>query len=118
MNQIILTGRLTKDVKIGTSQNNTTYSIFSLAVDRPFQKGETDFMNCVAFGKIAEILNSYCSKGSKIGVVGTLQQTSYEKDGQKTTSYKVVVSSIELIETKKSVSHDNNDNDSDEEFPF
>ena len=118
MNQVILTGRLTKDVKIGTSQNNTTYSIFSLAVDRPFQKGETDFINCVAFGKIAEVLTSYCSKGSKIGVIGTLQQTSYEKDGQKTTSYKVVVSSIELLDTKKAVSHDNNENDSDEEFPF
>ena len=59
MNLVVLTGRLTRDPELKFGQSGKAYSRFSLAVDRPFQKGETDFINCVAFGKTAELIGEY-----------------------------------------------------------
>ena len=78
------------------------YSRFSLAVDRPFQKGEADFINCVAFGKTAELIGEYLRKGRKVGVNGRLQMNRYEANGEKRTSYDVLVENIEFLEAKGS----------------
>lgn len=103
MNIIILTGRLTRDPELKFGQSGKAYSRFTLAVDRPMQKGEADFINCVAFGKTAELIGEYLRKGRKAGVTGRLQMGKYEVNGEKRTSYDVVVDTIEFLESKNAV---------------
>lgn len=98
INTIILTGRLSKDPEL--KKGKTTYCRFSLAVSRPLKKDETDFINCVAFGKTAELIGEYVRKGHKLGLQGSLQMNTYESNGEKRTSYDVVVGSIEFLENK------------------
>lgn len=100
MNLVVLTGRLTRDPELKFGQSGKAYSRFSLAVDRPMQKGETDFINCVAFGKTAELIGEYLRKGRKAGVTGRIQMSRYEVNGEKRTSYDVVVDTIEFLESK------------------
>ncbi len=106
MNLVVLTGRLTRDPELKFGQSGKAYSRFSLAVDRPMQKGEADFINCVAFGKTAELIGEYLRKGRKVGVQGRIQMNRYEVNGEKRTSYDVLVDSIEFLESK-SASGDN-----------
>ncbi len=100
MNTIILTGRLTRDPELKFGQSGKAYSRFSLAVDRPFSKDEVDFINCVAFGKTAELIGEYLRKGKKAGVTGRLQMNRYEVNGEKRTSYDVIVDMVEFLEPK------------------
>ncbi|MCI6153433.1 single-stranded DNA-binding protein [Fusobacterium perfoetens] len=100
MNIVILTGRLTRDPELKYGQSGKAYSRFSLAVDRPFSKGEADFINCVAFGKTAELVGEYLRKGRKVGINGSLQMNRYEVNGEKRTSYDVLVNSLEFLESK------------------
>lgn len=103
MNKVLLIGRLTRDVEL--SQSGSTYAKFTLAINRQFKDKDgskkADFINCVAFGKTAEVLTQYTQKGSQIGVDGSLQVSSYEKNGVKQFSTSVVVESIELLERKQ-----------------
>lgn len=105
MNIAVLQGRLTKDPEIRYSQGSSSTCIasFTLAVDRRFKReGEpdADFFPCTAFSKTAEIAEKYLTKGSKISVVGRLQNDKYERDGQTRTITKVVVSDIYFCESK------------------
>ncbi|WFS86159.1 single-stranded DNA-binding protein [Clostridium phage vB_CpeS-17DYC] len=68
MNQVNLLGRLSKDVDYRTG--NTNIARFTLAVNRKFKRDEADFINCIAFGKTADIINQYFSKGSQIAISG------------------------------------------------
>lgn len=116
MNKVILMGRLTRDPEVRYSQgeNPTAVSRFSLAVDR--RRGvthadgkETDFINCVTFGRQGEFAEKYLHKGSKIVVVGRIQTGDYtNKDGVKVYTTDVIVEEIEFAESKQ-VS-DNNKN--------
>lgn len=100
MNIVSLIGRLTKNPELKFGQKGTAYTKFSLAVDRAFQKGETDFINCSAFGKIAELIGEYLKKGSKIAVLGSLQMNRYEANGEKRVVYEVIVNNIEFLDSK------------------
>ena len=102
MNVIVLTGRLTRDPGVKVGQSGKVFTRFSIAVDRTFKKGEADFINCVAFGKTAEIIGEHLRKGSKAGFNGSLQMSQYEKDGEKRTSYEVIVNQIEFLDSKGS----------------
>lgn len=106
MNIVILMGRLTKDVDLKQSSAGKAYTQFSLAVDRPVAKGQdkqTDFINCKAFGKTAELLGKYFSKGNRVGVEGSLQVGSYvNKDGKTVYTTDVLVNRIHFIESRKS----------------
>ncbi|MGL4402228.1 MAG: single-stranded DNA-binding protein [Fusobacteriaceae bacterium] len=102
MNLVVLTGRLTRDPELKFGQSGKAYSRFSIAVDNPMKKGEADFINCVAFGKTAELIGEYMRKGSKIGVNGRLQMNRYEVNGEKKTSYDVLVEQIEFLDSKNS----------------
>lgn len=98
MNLVVLIGRLTRDPELKFGQSGKAYSRFSLAVDRPFSKGEADFINCVAFGKTAELIGEYLRKGRKVAVNGRLQMNRYELNGEKRTTYDVLVESMEFVE--------------------
>ena len=100
MNLVVLIGRLTRDPELKFGQSGKAYSRFSLAVDRAFSKGETDFINCVAFGKTAELIGEYLRKGRKIAINGRLQMNRYEVNGEKRITYDVLVESMEFVESK------------------
>ena len=74
MNKVILIGRMTKDPELNyTAGNGTAVTRFSLAVARPFKKDETDFINCVSFGKTGETIAQYLTKGRQLAVTGSIR---------------------------------------------
>ena len=105
MNQVILTGRLTKDVEVRYTQNDKAVANFTLATNRPvIRDGEetADFINCIVWGKQAENLAKYQGKGSLIGIFGKLQVRDFEDSkGNKRYITEVVVDNIEYLGTKK-----------------
>lgn len=75
---------------------------FRLAVTRPFKKDETDFINCVAFGKTGEAIAQYLTKGRQLAIVGNIRTGSYDaKEGTKRYTTDVVVESFEFIGSSK-----------------
>ena len=113
LNSVNLTGRLTKDPELRMSQNNKPFGNFTLAVNRKYtdQNGErqADFINCVTFGKTAEVAKNYLSKGSLIGVEGELQTRNYEnKDGQRVFVTEVKVNYLVFLETRNQQQNNNN----------
>ena len=108
MNKVILMGRLTRDPEIRYSQGESSLAIarFSLAVDRRFKRPgdpEADFFNCSAFGKQAEFVERYLKQGTKMVVVGRIQNDNYtNKEGQKVYSTQIMVDELEFAESKTS----------------
>ncbi len=100
MNQVVLIGRLTKDVEVRYTQDEMAIARFSIAVDR-FAKGEkkADFINILVFGKQAENCEKYLAKGRKVAIEGRIQTGSYTKDdGTKVYTTDVVANRVEFIE--------------------
>ena len=85
MNDCNLIGRLTKDPELRFAQGSgKAMCRFTLAVPRKYNKDETDFINCIAFGKTAEIISQYVTKGRQLGVHGEWRTGSYDaQDGTK-----------------------------------
>lgn len=108
MNKIILLGRLTKDVELRYTQtSNTAVASFTLAVNRRFVKeGEerqADFINIVAWNKLAETSSNYLKKGMQVVVTGRLQNRSWDDEqGQKRYITEVIAEELEFVESKKS----------------
>lgn len=106
MNITILIGRLTKtpEVRYGGQDNQTAIARFTLAVDRSYKKdgkNETDFINCVAFGKVGELVEKYLDKGSKIAVQGRWQVSTYKNNDKTYYNNDCVVDTVEFLDTKK-----------------
>lgn len=103
-NKVFLCGRATKDTEV--KGDETKVARYTLAVDRKYSKGEekqTDFINCVCFGKSAEFAEKYVKKGTKLIVIGRIQTGSYtNKDGQKIYTTDVIVDEQEFAESKSS----------------
>ena len=103
-------GRLTRDPEVRYSQGENSMAIarFSIAVDRRFKRQgepEADFFNCTAFGKQAEFVEKYLKKGTKMVVVGRIQNDSYtDKEGQKKNYTQIMVDELEFAESKQSAS--------------
>lgn len=99
MNKVVLLGRLTKDPELRYAQGNgTAVCKFTLAVARPFKKDETDFINCVSFGKAAETINQYMTKGRQLAVTGSIRTGSYDaQDGTKRYTTDIAVDEFEFI---------------------
>lgn len=96
LNSVILLGRLTADPELRSTQNSTSVTQFTLAVDRDFVKqGEerqTDFINCVAFKQTAEFITKHFGKGRMIALTGRLQSRTYDdKNGVKQYVTEVIV---------------------------
>ncbi len=104
LNKTILIGRITKDLELKRTQSGISVLSFALAVNRRTQKQgqqETDFINCVAWNKTAELMERYLRKGSLIGIEGRIQTRSYDnQQGQKVYVTEVVIESVEFLESK------------------
>lgn len=105
LNRVVLVGRLTKDPDLRFTQQGTPVVAFTLAVNRTFmnQSGqrEADFVNCVAWRKLAENVGNFLRKGSLAGVDGRLQTRNYDNgQGQRVYVTEVVAESVQFLETK------------------
>ncbi len=84
LNQIVLVGRLTRDITVNKYDNGKVATI-SLAIPRSFKNSDgtydTDFVDCVAFDVVAENTAEYCNKGDIVGVKGRIQSHT-EEDGE------------------------------------
>lgn len=116
MNKVILIGNITKDIELKQSNSGKSFCNFTLAVKKSFKNNDgsydADFINCVAFGKTAELLNSYMSKGSKLLVEGQINTNSYkDKDGIMKYQTNVSVERIEFLESKNTKEQQTNQDD-------
>ncbi len=101
LNQVVLVGRITKDHELRTAGEQPVLN-FTLAVDRAFSKEKaTDFIDCVVWRKQAENTAKYTGKGSLIAVTGRIEVGSYEKDGQKRKSFRVIADNVRFLDSKK-----------------
>lgn len=103
MNKVVLIGRLTKDIELRETQNGHKTCSFGIAVDRGKGKDGTrytDYPNIVAWNKVAELCARYLHKGDKVGVDGSIQTRSYEKNGQRVYVTEVMANSIEFLTPK------------------
>lgn len=102
LNHISLMGRLTRAPELRYTQNGKPVASFTLAVDRDYQKGETDFFNIVAWNKTAEFVNSYLDKGLMATVSGRLQNRKWtDKNGVEHISAEVIADNVYPAEWKK-----------------
>lgn len=104
MNVVIMSGRLVRDPETKAA-GETTVTRMTVAVDRKFKREgqqDADFITCVAFGKTADFISKYFTKGMKIAIEGRWQTGSYtNKDGQKVYTNDCVVESVEFGESKR-----------------
>lgn len=126
MNNVTLMGRLTKAPELKYTNTGTSYCNFTLAVNKPKIKDkeqETNFINCIAWGKTAETICNWLDKGNRVIVLGRLDVS--KKDDKYYTN--VVVETINFIDTVRTSKEQQNevleaeiieDDNEDEDFPF
>ena len=110
MNKTEQIGRLTADpdIRIAKNEKKTVIANFSIAVPRKFNKEETDFFPCVAFGNKATFVEKYVKKGDKVAISAHLRQDKWtDKDGNNQQRIILVVDEIEFAQSKAASS--NND---------
>jgi single-strand DNA-binding protein len=115
MNKIFLIGRLTKDAEIRSTNNGKKVASFAIAVNEgKDQSGQeiVQFFNLSAWERLAEIIEQYVKKGTKVAIVGRLQNRSWDKpDGTKAYATDVVVKELEILSSNdrsESVATDSN----------
>lgn len=103
MNSVSLIGRLTKDpdVRYG-AENQLAVARFSIAIDRgkdrDGQSRGTDFPNIVCFGKTAELVEKYMTKGRLVGIQGRVQTGKYEKDGRTIYTTDILADRVDFLD--------------------
>lgn len=98
MNKVFLIGRMVKEAELSGS-GGKQFASFSLAVRRTEEK--TDFIQCKAFGKTAELMGNYGSKGRLISIIGSLRQNVWEDNNNvKHTNYDIAVSEVQFLQVQ------------------
>lgn len=111
MNKVILIGRLTADPELRYTPSGTPASTVTVAVDRlPNKDGEVvaDFIRCVVWGKSAENLARYMSKGRQLAIEGRLQVRSWEQNGSKRWATEVIAERVQYLGGKSDVAQSGN----------
>ncbi len=102
MNSAVLVGRLTEDPRTGEKATR-----IRVAVDRRKKEDGADYINCVAFGKTAELIGKYLKKGSRVGITGRINTGSYnDKNGNKVYTTDVIVETLEFLDSKQKEAND------------
>ena len=118
MNKVELLGRMTKDIELKKGKNDNIYGVFTLAIPRKENKEITDFIDCIAFGKLAETIKTYTEKGNRLIVTGSIHFDKYQdKDGNNKTSINVIVDDFFFVDFK-AIKKDNKQDDIPNELPF
>ena len=103
-NKVILIGRIVATPELHKTNNDKSVARATIAINRRFkdQNGEreADFINIVVWGKLAETLASYATKGSLISVDGELRTRKFEKNGQTNYVTEVLATGFQLLESR------------------
>lgn len=123
MNKVIIIGRNVKDVELKQTTSGTSAVEFTIAVKRAFKnangQNESDFVNCVAFNKTAELISKYVKKGDQVGVEGRIQTRNYtNREGKKVYVTEIVVENVEFLQSKKQDEPKFEELDPDDDVPF
>ena len=104
INNVVLVGRLTKDVEIRKTQSGLSVASFTIACDRRLSQEQknnneqsADFISCVAWRGSADFLGRYGHKGDTVGIEGRIQTRSYDRDGQKVYVTEIVANSVSIL---------------------
>ena len=105
LNQVVLVGRLTKDVETKELEDGKKVSNITLAIPRAYKNAdgvyETDFVECVLWNAIAENTAEYCKKGDIVGIKGRLQTDSFEKEeGEKVFKLNVIAEKVTFLSSR------------------
>lgn len=107
INQVSITGNLTRDPELRATQGGTAVLSFGIAVNdrRKNASGHWEdvpnFFECVTFGNRATALSDILTKGMKVAIAGKLHYSSWEKDGQKHSKVDIIANEIELMQNRK-----------------
>lgn len=106
INNVVLVGRLTKDIDLRKTPQNTSVTGFTLAVDKGFKVPDgqptADFIQCIAWRQGADFLANYAVKGDIVGVIGRIATRNYDdKDGKKVYVTEVQCERVNLLSNKK-----------------
>lgn len=102
LNCVALVGRLTRDAELSYTQGGMAVAAIAVAVNRSRKDGdqwvsEVNYFDVSYFGKAAEAVKPYLTKGKQIAIQGALQQSRWEKDGQKFSKIRIIANSVELL---------------------
>ncbi|GFH41505.1 single-stranded DNA-binding protein 2 [Lactococcus hodotermopsidis] len=105
INNVVLVGRLTKDVELRYTPQNQAVATFTLAVNRTYKNAqgerEADFINVVIWRQSAELLANWGKKGAQIGITGRIQTRNYEnQQGQRVYVTEVVADNFQMLESR------------------
>jgi len=106
-NKVFLMGNLTRDIEIRHTSGNTAVGNFGIAMNRKFRtqsgenREETTFVDCEVWGRTAEVMSQYLSKGRPVFIEGRLKLDQWEdkKDGSKRSKLNVVVENFQFIDS-------------------
>lgn len=107
VNNVVLIGRLTRELEVRTATTGREVCNFTVAVNRNFKNAQgeydADFVSCVAFGQTAKFMGQYLQKGNLISVTGRIQTRNYDNDqGQRVYVTEVVVDNVSGLESRRS----------------
>lgn len=104
INRVCISGNLTRDPEIRSTAGGTSVMGFGVAMNERRKSAQTgewedypNFVDCTLFGRRAEALERYLSKGSKVAIEGKLRWSQWESEGQRRSKLEVVVDEIELM---------------------
>ncbi|MCI5775099.1 MAG: single-stranded DNA-binding protein [Aerococcus sp.] len=109
MNQVELIGRLCRDIELKTTENGKAYCRNTLAIDRHRANATqtADFIPIVAFGKSAELMQRFVTKGDELAIVGHLASGQYTtKAGHTVYSLEVIVDRLTFLRQKNHTPND------------
>lgn len=114
MNKVYLIGNLTRDPEVSETSGGIALCRFGIAVNRNYSdsNGEklTDFFNITVWRTLAENCGRYLKKGSKVAIVGSLQNRTYDdKEGNKRTVTDIVANEVEFLTSKSAMGDQNQD---------
>lgn len=112
INNVVLIGRLTRDVELHRTPQDQVVGQFTLAVNRNFKNQDggydADFINCVIWRKLAENFANWVKKGNLVGITGRIQTRNYEgTDGKRVYVTEVVAESFQLLEKRDNSANQN-----------
>lgn len=119
MNNCMFIGRIVNDIEVKESDNGKKSAYLTVAVPRSYKNADgeydTDFINCVLFGNIAERTSEFCKKGDMVALKGRMESYSYEtKDGDKKYGQNVVAEKISFLCSKSKEINDKLEQDNSE----
>lgn len=103
LNQIVLVGRLTRDIVVNKSDKGVKVATLALAIPRSFKNSDgtydTDFIDCTLFDNIAENTSEYCGKGDIVGVKGRVQSRVIENGDKKDYAMDIIAEKVTFLST-------------------